>query len=153
VAYLNGLTHCESTKNLSYSWRFQRNSSGPTCRWTFDKHWSKAFHLWPDKSLPNNTFGGIVSITVGIVSLLWRIMLYNTKYYLQREVLPSHLSSQNLIFEPSFMAKEPRQKKKINCYQQSCLKMQITWWQGITRQMSYMKDLGSEEEGVRWTRR
>jgi hypothetical protein len=75
---------------------------------------SRAFQdtsLWPDKSLLNDTFGGEVSKTWAIVSPLWRTILYNAGYYSRRDVAPSHLSSQNLISEPSLIEKVPKPKK------------------------------------------
>jgi hypothetical protein len=63
------------------------------------------------KSLLKVTFGGDVSITLVIVSPLWRTMLYNTGYCFWRVTFRSHLSSQNLISDPSLMKKEPMPKK------------------------------------------
>jgi uncharacterized membrane protein YfbV (UPF0208 family) len=85
----------EATKNLTFLWRFQWNSSYPICRWTFAKHRSKAFQatsLWPDKSLLIVTFAQEFFITIAIVSLLWQTILYNVGYCLQRVVLPRCLS-------------------------------------------------------------
>jgi hypothetical protein len=38
-------------------------------------------------------------------------MLYNAGYYSRRVTFSRHLSSQNLISDPSLMEKEPRPKK------------------------------------------
>jgi hypothetical protein len=100
--------YMEATKKIPFSFRFQRNSSCLFCSWMFAKHWSKAFQatsLCPDRSLLNAAASGEVSITLAIVSPLWCTMLYKVGYCSQREAFPSHLSSQNCIFEPPLMEK------------------------------------------------
>jgi hypothetical protein len=101
-------------QNLSFSWRFQRNTSRLPCRWMFAKFWSKAFQdtsRCPDKSLLNVIFGGEHSITFGNSITLWRTILYNVGYCSRRVAVPSHLSSQDRIDKPSLMENLPRQKK------------------------------------------
>jgi hypothetical protein len=74
----------------------------------------RAFHdanLGLIKSLLNDTLRGWDSITVAMVSLLCRTMLYNAGYCSRRVVLPSQLSSQNLISDPSLMLKDSNGKK------------------------------------------
>src|SRR6266508_1585014 len=59
----------------------------------------------------NDTFGGEVSITVAIVSFLWRTILYRAGYYSRRVASPNHLSSQNLISDLSLILNDPKRKK------------------------------------------
>jgi hypothetical protein len=108
--------YMDATKNLPFSCRFEQNSSCLVCRWIFAKHRSKTFQstsLWLDVSIRNATFGGEVSNTLAMVSPLWHTILYNVGYYSRREVAPSHLSSQNLISEPSLKEKVPRPMKNF----------------------------------------
>jgi hypothetical protein len=105
--------YIEPIEIVPFSCRFQQNSSGTSCKWTFAKHWSKAFQdasRGPNRSLKNFTFGGELSITLAMVSPLWQTILCNVGYYSRRVVVPSHLSSQNLIYEPSLMENLRRRK-------------------------------------------
>jgi hypothetical protein len=64
-------------------------------------------------SLLHDIFGGEVSNTLASMSLLCRTMLYKDEYCSGSMALPSHLSSQNLIFDPSLLEKEPYGKKNF----------------------------------------
>ena len=67
----------------------------------------------PSKLLLNETFGGKVPITVAIVSVLFRTMLYSAGYCSLGVVFPSHLSSQKRISYPSLIEKDPCGKKNF----------------------------------------
>lgn len=57
------------------------------------------------------TLGGLDSITLEIVSPLCLTIEYRAGYYSLRDIWPSHLSSQNLIHDPSLILKEPKRRK------------------------------------------
>jgi hypothetical protein len=67
---------------------------------------SKTFHddsLWPTRSHLNVTFSGEVSNTLAIILFLWCTILYKVDICSWTVYLPSHLSSENLIFESSLI--------------------------------------------------
>ena len=107
--WINAL-YIDSIENCQFSCRFHRNTSDSCDNCTMDNHWSRMYHNWsldPIKSLLNATFGGNDCITVAIVSPLWRTMLYRAGYCSRSVAFSSHLSSQNLISEPSLIEKGP----------------------------------------------
>ena len=67
--------------------------------------------LGPKRLLLKDTLGGFVSITSARVSPLCLTIKYRAGYCSRREVWPSHLSSQNIICEPSLILKLPNRKK------------------------------------------
>ena len=107
--WINAL-YIDSTENWPFLWRFHRKTSDPCDNCTMDNRWSTMFHDWnlgPIKSLLNVTFGRNDSIIMTIVSPLWSKMLYRAGYCSRSVAFPSHLSSQNLISEPSLIKKDP----------------------------------------------
>src|SRR6266542_783000 len=104
----------ESTENFPFSCKDHRNSSGPCDSWILSSRSRSAYQSTrrdPTKSRLNDTFGGEVSITVAIVSFLRRTILYRAGYCSRRVASPSHLSSQNLISDPSLILNDPKRKK------------------------------------------
>jgi hypothetical protein len=91
--------YMDATQNLPFSCRFQQNYG------YFPNVGVRHSKIQVYKSLLNDTFRGKVSNTLAMISPLWRTMLYNAGYCSRREVAPSHLSSQNLISDPSLMEK------------------------------------------------
>ena len=106
--------YIESTEKFPLVPIFQRNSLGPCVSWTVARRYSKAFQdacLGPYKLHLNDTFGGNISNTLARVSLLCRTILYKAGNCSRRGALSSHLSSQNLISEPSLIEKNPYGEK------------------------------------------
>src|SRR4051812_28449087 len=67
--------------------------------------------LTPIKFLLKDTLGENDPNTVAIVSSLYRTMEYKAGYCSLSEVVPSHLSFQNLIWDPSLIEKVLKRKK------------------------------------------
>jgi hypothetical protein len=67
----------------------------------------------PSKLLLNETFGGNVSNTFAIVSLLFRTIEYRAGYCSLRVDWPSQISSQKRISDPSLIEKDPCGKKNF----------------------------------------
>ena len=102
--------YMDSTENCPFPWRFHWNTSYRCDNCTVNNRRSRVLHDWnlgPIKSLLSVTFGGNDSITMAIVSPLWRTIFYRAGYCSWSVAFPSHLSPQNLIFEPSLVEKDP----------------------------------------------
>jgi hypothetical protein len=115
LGWINVL-YIEATEKIPLPVRFQRKSSDPCINWAKSRRRNKAFHdtcLGPMRLHLNDTFGGDVSNTLESVSLLCRTIMYSAGYYFWRVALPSHLSSQNLISDPSLMEKDPYGKNNF----------------------------------------
>jgi len=88
--------YIESTENLSFFVRFHWNLSGPSDKWIESNRMSKSFQdvcRVPSKLFLNETFGGKVSNTFAIVSLLFRTIEYRARYCSLRVDWPSQISS------------------------------------------------------------
>jgi hypothetical protein len=115
--------YMESTDNSLFSCRFHRNSSVPYVSCTWAKRWERRVnHATLDriKSLLNVTFtfGGEVSMTKAVVSLLWWTILYKAGYCFQSVVLPSP-SSWKRIFDPSLTENDLKAKEIFLCGHQT----------------------------------
>jgi hypothetical protein len=113
--WINAL-YIESTENLPLSFRFYRTTSDPCNNWTRSSRWSKVFQatsLGPMRSRLKAISNGEFCITVAKVSDLWRTILYKAGYCSRRVVFPNHLSSQNLIWDPSLIEKDVYGKKNF----------------------------------------
>ena len=117
---LTGTSECVSARYIESTVkdpdvvRFQRNTSRPCVRLIESNRDKRLCHdrsLGPIKSRLNEMFGGDELSTCAIVLFLSRAMLYKAGYCSLRLALPSQMSSQNRISDPSFIAKDPKRKR------------------------------------------
>ena len=100
--------------------RFQRNTSRPCVRLiefnldnrfcNLDNRFCHDIRRGAIKSRLKEIFGGDELRTCARVSFLLRTMLYKAGYCSRRLALPSQLSSQKRISDPSLIANEPKRK-------------------------------------------
>ena len=75
---------------------------------------AKLFHitsLFPNKSLRQDRLGIYVLNTSATVSCFFLTILYSCGNWSRRDLFPSHMSSQNLTCDPSFIIKVPNLRK------------------------------------------
>ena len=117
---LTGTSECVSARYIESTVkdpdvvRFPRNTSRPCVRIIKSRRDNRLFHdisRVPIKSRLNEIFGGDELSTCAIVLFLSHAMLYKDGYCSRRLALPSQMSSQKRISDPSFIAKDPKRKR------------------------------------------
>ena len=83
---------------------------------TIGRHETRLFHianLLPMRSLCQDRFGNCVCSSSTIVFCFFLTMLYSWGYWSHRDLLPNHISFQNLIWDSSLIMKDPNFRKSF----------------------------------------